>query len=393
MLQECAVQCDDIRIFDEKGKEVPFVILNDERDEIVKQYVLDVLDYEEKKNMAQITVEMPDDREDISIIELNIKGNDFKKSIDLEGSDDRSKWDHIVRDTIYDFSSKIDLRKTSIEFPESGYKYYRLTLQDLQVSTDQSENIKLHYKDLQFSIAGAVPQKMRVDGITGLTGNGSDRKYEYDKQLFNGFTQNVTEEGNTEIIVKAALPASKISFDVSNAYYFRKITIYVSETGEKNTFRPVTSSNIFAFPVSNDVETKNNIEIKTQIHSYYKFVVKNGNNPPLQIKGIEFEWIRKILFFVALDDSRQYILKFGDPELKKPVYDLVNFIHQENWTKVKSHELLPGDLTVNRGFSPVTSEEKKRTYEKATLTVVIVMLVFIIGIWLFILLKKTKRST
>lgn len=393
VLQKCASDYRDVRLFGPGDKEVPFVILENEYpNEVIETYPLEIIGYVEAADSVVITVKVPDKHLPVSLIDLGITDSDFKKKVVLHGSYDRKKWDALAEEVIYDFSSQVDLRKTTVEFAKADYRFYRIELINTRKSAGSDKSTTLKYEALDFTVNGIQDKKLRINKVDGKTGSTKERTAIHDAKIFTNFSSSLDEAHKTVIILEAALPFDKIFLEISNPYYYRSISLYHSDTGEKNSYRLLTQNSIYSFPLSGLLETKNYIGYKSSKHGYYKFVIDNRNSPPLEIKSIRFEWIQKNLYFIALDDAEKYTLCLGNNIVNRPDYDLSTFIDQNNWFRQKFVNLKTGSVRQNATYTPKTPLDKKARAEKFILTIVVTILVIGISFWLYKLLGKASSK-
>lgn len=393
ILQKCSADCSDLRLFDQDNNEIPYVIIGNEHpDEIMESYTLEIVDYSDGSDSKVITMKMPDKYRPISLMNLDISDRNFKKSVTLYGSHDMGKWDLLGKGTIYDFSAQVALRKTEIKFNKTDYRYYRLKITSDDINAQPDKSIKLKYEGLDFSSSNLENIKLHINKITGITGSRKDNIRVYDEKSFTAFPVNLDKEKNTIIKLEAGLPFDKIYFDISNPYYHRKISIYGSDTGKEDSYRFLARSSIYSFPLSGINETKNYIAYPSVKHKYYKIIVENKNNPPLEITNIRFLWIQKNLYFVSLSKPSEYSLCFGNSTISRPNYDLARFINHNNWFSQNFAQLNTAQITLNSDFRERLPDDRKTRIEKIILTGIVIILVIGISFWLYRLMRKTLKK-
>ena len=393
ILQKCATDCNDMRLFDAGHNEIPYVVIkNESPGEKLETYPLEITSYADEADFALLTLKLPDKHRPIRLIDLDIADRDFLKSVVLEGSHDLKSWNRLAEDSLFDFSSQVDLRKTQIEFAKSDHRYYRLKLMDTRHAGGDSQSIRLKYEGLDFSVDRLKDKKLRIHKVMASTVSKSDRTVVYDEAVFRGLSAEMDKDRHTVIVLEASLPVDKISFDVSNPYYYRKVAVHTSETGKKDSYQFFIQGSIHSFPLSGSTESRNDIQHRTTKHRYYKFIIENQNSPPLNIKSIKFEWAQKYLYFIALADAEKYALYFGNETVQRPNYDLSNFIRQDNWFEQKS-EILPSSQTIqNDNYVPGVSKNKKARIERIILSGIVILLVLGIGFWLYKLSGKVFKQ-
>ncbi len=391
VLEKCSGTCRDLRLFDANNREIPYVIIENRNDGMRQEaYNLEVVSFEEKPAEARLTIKMPEKFRPIRQLVLDIAEKDFRRNILLEGSADAGLWTVLVQDQIYDFSSQVDLRKKHISFNEADFKYYRLTLKDEERQEAGEEKLRLTYQGLDFSAAGMQARKLQIIRVTGLTLSETETMAAYDEQYMTTLKSEQDRDGNTVISFETGLPFTRISFDLTNPYFYRRASLYSSETGMEKSYALLHQASLYRFLLSDILETKSSIESGASGHRFYRIVIENGSNPPLDIKGIRLAWIQKLLFFVALGDVRSYTAVFGNPAIEAPEYDLSNSVNQANWRRFEPEKKDISEIKENPDYRPGMQKDQKARHEKMLLTGIILLLVAGIGFWLYILLKRSR---
>lgn len=383
----------DLRLLSDRGTEIPYVIIDeDHRGEPVKTYTLGITDYASRQESATITAKLPKDHRPISSIVLKTDDRDFHKKAVLSGSSDGKSWRILAERAIYDFSSQVDLRNTKIPFKPSRYRYYRLKLVDVQSGGDHQQAIKLKYEGLDFSVNEVRKKALRIQRMEGVTGRSETKGAVYDRKVFLDVPVELDKAGNSVIILKAGVPMDRISFTLSNPYFSRAVRLRYSDTGEDDSYRPLNRSTIYRFTLAGRKEAKNVIEARSSKHRYYKIVIANKSNPPLDLQGLTLSWVRKNLYFVALNDGAAYSLCLGNTVLSRPDYELKRFITRDNLSRHTAQPVQTGPVTANAGYVPAPSGEGKARMEKLILTVIIIILVLGMGFWLYRLVRKMAHE-
>lgn len=386
VLEKCRADYGDIRLYDQGDEEIPYVVIENELPpEKVESYDFQVTDYQTEKNSITITLQSPKEFKPIGLIKLDVADRDFRENVSISGSNDFIKWEQLAKDTIYDFSSQIELRKTEIRFKECKYLYYRLKLTGTQKVEGNFESINLKYKDLILNVDNLKNKKLKINRISGQTAYSKEKTTIYDEKKITNFSLNIDKNGDSVIILEANLPADVIYFDILNSYYCRNLRIFVSNTGEEESYTYLNQTSLYNFPFPESKETKNYIAVETTKHRFYKFVIENKNNPSLEIKNIRFRWIQKNLYFIALNDTPQYQLYFGNETVNSPDYDLKKFVNQNNWFKQDYNRLETGLIVKNAEYRTKSTPLRG---EKILLTAIVILLAAGMSWWIYKLLGK-----
>jgi len=392
IIQKAAPGFEDLRLFDAAQKETPSIVIkNIPPFETTETYPLEITGYENDASSAVVILKMPKKHRPISVLSLDISGTDFKKQIAVSGSTDGKTWKPLIEDSIYDFTSQVDLRKTKVEFPSADFLYFRLKLADYKPQSTTQPSIRLKYDGLDFSVDGVKKKELRIRSVQGSTLTPAEKKPVYDKKSFLNIFSTLDKEGNTVIVFQADLPADQLALDVSNPYYYRSVNLYGSSTGKDDSYRLLASQMIYRLPLSAEKhEEKNMIEQQIQKQAFYKIVIVNKNNPSLEVKGITLAWVQQNLYFIALKNDERYSLCFGNQRLKRPDYDIAHFVNQNT---LSQHAFERVDFSsIRAGAGHIVWQDRFAGMEKLILKIVVVILVIGMGIWLFVLLKKAGEK-
>ncbi|KJU85867.1 hypothetical protein MBAV_001939 [Candidatus Magnetobacterium bavaricum] len=393
ILDKCSPNCNDLRLLDADNNEVPYVILQDILPaDKVETYALQITHYEAGDTRADIVMKMPDKYKPVSTIELSIADSDFNKKAVLYASRNGTDWDFITQEGIYDFTSQVDLRKTNLQFNASDYPLYRLILTDADMTTEGSQQtIHLKYDGLDFSAFGVKNKKVRINAVKASTTATTQQRVVYDKKVFSSdLLTKLDDRKNTVVAVDSAVPASSATLETSNPYYHRKVDVYYAIPGQKtdsDSYALYATHYVYSFPSVGQGASKDYFDLPPNPGRKYKFVVNNANNPPLIVKSVELNWVKRYLFFVSLKDSDGYVLCFGGSGLPVPQYDLASFVNQNSYFERPFESVGPVSVVPNARYKPPSQRWSQRV-EKAILTVVVVVLVVLIGLWIYRLSAK-----
>jgi len=393
IIQKTGAGLEDLRLFDASQKETPWVVIeNVPPHESIETYPLEITGYDREASSAIVFMKLPQKHRPISILDLDIADQDFKKSIVLSGSSDGKTWQPLTTDSIYDFSSQVSVRKTKLEFPSTDARYYRLKITDIKPQIETRPSISLKYEGLDFSVNDVKQKELRIRSAQGSTKTPSEKRPVYDQKTFHNLSPTLDKDGNTVIVVSADLPLDRLILAVANPYYQRTINLYGSNTEQEDSFRLLASRFIYRFPLSSEQhEEKNFLEQRVPKQAYYKIVVMNRNNPPLEIKELTFSWIQKNLYFIALQNGDRYSLCMGNARVKRPDYDIANFVNQ-NTLSQHTYEQVALSPVRTSGGPRLTLGERFAGMEKVILKTVLVLLVLGMGFWLYLLMKKASKK-
>jgi hypothetical protein len=383
----------DLRLYGPGQKEIPYVMIDNIIPEIPgRNYPLEVIRYQPGKEWITIDLKNPEPLQDINALTLEIPDRDFQKELALQGSDDQEKWTDITRDTIYDFTSQIDLRKVRLGFSNCRYRFFRLKMRDVAKPTGPDQTIRVQVQGADVSINYPDAKKILIQRIEAHTGNGRKAVIQYDHQTVQPSKPITTKDHKTIIDIRTGIRFERIDFEITNPLYYRQVHIYYSETGAEESYQLLADDDIYRTPE----QTHNYLLNQFPHHPYFRFEIENKDNLPLTIKEIRLTWVQKLLCFYGLETASGYTLYYGNPQVAEPDYDLKKLISQDNWVEVfaKQNE---SNRTILMEPAPNPSFRgnflgKQGKQEGTLLTIVVILLVAGLGIWLYRLLRRVTPN-
>ncbi|MBN1532351.1 MAG: DUF3999 family protein [Spirochaetes bacterium] len=380
VLERSAPGGDDIRVFDEGGREIPCVVIVHRAAPPPAPADLELVGYDQgtRTVMARFTGAA----ETVNTVTLDISDEDFRRQCLVYGSDDGVSWRFLRQGLIYDYSSQVSLRSTSLRIPESSFRYYRVTLRG--AAPGGRGGMRLTYGGMTFSADGTGERVLRVDGITVSRVPDGPTVQPLHGKTFRDPAATQDRE-STGIVVEANLPVDRVSFDITSPFYHRKIFMYGGETAEAKSF--FTEGTVFRFPGLVPVERRDHLYCSAEKHRYYRFKIQNDDSPALAVGAITLEWFPRYLFFMSGGAGR-YTLSFGNPRVPRPQYDLAAFVTRENWTGRRYTDITRGRITERRDFRPSRLDGIRGCIERWVLIAVVALLAAVLGFWLYRLARR-----
>jgi hypothetical protein len=296
----------DIRIYDNEGKEVPYIFESEKTIEY-NDYFIEYKIIEKKEQTSwpyytRLVLHNPS-KNKISNIQLIIRNSDVSKNLKLSGSDDNKNW-YIIKDS-YRFQAMYSDTETSvikiIDFPVSDYEYYEILIDDwknnpvnvLRAGFYNTSVEKGKYSLIEKPVISQLELKEEKQSLVKISFQ--------DLQLINKLTFKI--EGpeyyfrNAEIQVRDSTKNKRNEFE----YFFKTIDNIVISSNSNNTF------------YFNSFRAKD-IFIR----------IINHDNEPIVIKSVTGEQLNHYLV-CKLETSKKYQIQFGDQQLLPPEYDIKYF--------------------------------------------------------------------
>lgn len=387
IIAETARGFSDLRLFDDLGTEIPYCVYTQRQLEPTDKAIRwHVIDYHNIEGTQTIRLERRVEDRAIRDLTLITKDRDFNKGAEIYTSADRRSWTLTATGSFFDFSSQINLRNTTIKLSPTDTRYLKVILKDNVRSIDLGEDIRLRYKDLEFTLSGRMAGEIKIDGFSSNLVRTRPEHPVFDSTTFSNPQAFLDKERNTIIpLGRVNLPIERASFKVKNTYYYRSIELWTAETDDEQSYRRVAQDVVYKIP--GVTETRDTVSFNQPQHAYVRLKVINHDNPPLQIEEVTLAWLRRNLYFIPEAD-RRYTLYCGRENIQAPHYELQKIVPNRYDHLMGYAEWKRETLQKNDGYKPKADLRSKAQFERYLLTVLVIVLVCGLAIWAFRLMKK-----
>jgi hypothetical protein len=394
VISETAPAFDDLRIFDGEGLEVPYVIYPRRipgRPGGASSF--DILSFEQGGEWEEFVLRRSSGSGFYDVIEIKTAARNFKKAVRVEKGDDGKTWEPLTSDAVFDFSDRVDLRKTAVALPRTKAPFLRLLLRDDPgTGTGAGQEINLNYEGLEFSVQGRRKESFRIDGVVGRGERSRPSRPLYDRAAFARPEAHLDEKGDTLISLgRVNLPLAEVTLGVDRPFYHRHAEVLASPTGEEGSFSIAGGGRIYSIPGMSRAETR--IALGGRRLDYVRVRIVNEDNPPLEVLEVGTAWLRQDLYFLP-ERGRTYSLYFSGGSLRRPRYEVGMLLSQARVDRQEYEELTVGKVRENSGYRPPEApraEKEKR--EKHIFTAVILFLVGLMGFWVYRLVRKLPAAS
>ena len=298
----------DIRIYDVRGKEVPYIRDTEEnRFKTAKKQKLRIIQNEHKvANRYTIVMIHNPDRISFSNFAFIIKNTDVPIWMNISASNDLKDW-HIQKNNVRyqkEFSDSATAQLLINDIPETNYEYYRVIFFDYNREPIIVLNAYTYYVEKK--------QKQYV---------------EVPKPVF--YQDDTTEAQKTIVKIVFSQPQyiDKIVFKIkSPEFYLRhaELTKRDTSTGKRIKLH-YSLRNKQDFYLCSD--SSNELFLSRYFAKELYLVVENNNNEPLHFSDIRAYQLKEHLI-AKLYRGKHYIIRFGNQNVPAPIYDLKYFVNK-----------------------------------------------------------------
>jgi hypothetical protein len=386
VLGKCALRCSDLRIFTSEGQEVPYLIVENRQEDIFKEYPLEIEHFQEKKDSVVLTLNRKDLVNTPSSIEFDISSRNFLKKAFIDGRSKDKEWEPIGEDYLFDFSSQLDHRNTSLKIINSPHDTYRVRIEDVKAEKQTESIFRFTHGDMELTaLPLQINGSLRFDKVTARYKSSSTVQRMYDRLDIPDYITKKDDEEETIIEFQTSIPFNKIFVFADNPSYNRTVRLSGSKDTNAKELRHITSGSISSFAVA-EKENKNYLETPGALYKHYRLEISNNKRQPLSISKIEIEHPRKYLAFMGISSSGAYTLKLGNNSMEYIKYDISDFINSKNLFTFEHKQVELAKLNVQEGYK----EQTRTLTEKNVLVVVILFLMALLALWLYRLLSGEK---
>ncbi|MGH9812357.1 MAG: DUF3999 family protein [Candidatus Acidiferrales bacterium] len=318
---------DDLRLVDDAGQEVPYVLYARQRTE-QRQWratQLEDIGYVEGQH-TQAIADLGENPEPHNTLTLDSTENNFFARVEVSTSDDRRTW-AVVREgaPIYRFRQDQLEGNQVVTYPDSRARYLRL-----KISRPETRPF------LPFQLVGCRVAQRVVEEAERAT---FPATLAPDAAAAPKQTAWVADLGGV-------VPVAEVRFETPAAGFHRPVQLSASTDGQ-NWFL-VGSGEIYrlASPPGDAPLENLRVEFSETETRYLRVAVFNRNDPPLEGLRAEIFFTPRHLVFRP-SSGRSYRLLYGNPVAEKPKYELARLIHAEQMQAAPLAALGPEVATPN----------------------------------------------
>ncbi|HEV8082059.1 MAG TPA: hypothetical protein VGP55_02600 [Chitinophagaceae bacterium] len=306
IVAKCKPGFEDIRILDEDGKQVSYILKNDlpvfQTENFIEFPIVKTI--KEKDKQTHVTIQSSINKS-IDNLLLFVKNTEAHRTFNISGSVDSTHW-FVIKENIYldnSFKAEDETIIQSISFPPSNYSYFQLTILGEDVLSFNIIKAGIFKEDLMYG--GYIPLP-----TPAIFQKDSSNKTSYIRIRF----------GDQYLV-------NKITFYVDGAKYFkRKFSLFKQDGKDDFLLEGYVSS-----------ETTNEFIINGR-SGQFLLAINNEDNVPLKVNAVGALQLNTYLL-TYLEAGKRYFLNFGDSATLAPKYDLEFFSDSANKN--------PSEISVN----------------------------------------------
>ncbi|MBP85567.1 MAG: hypothetical protein CMJ64_02445 [Planctomycetaceae bacterium] len=304
----------DLRVYTEAGQEVPYALRvrssRSERQPLDTTREFNHTDGPDRS--SELTLDLGAGSLEHNALEVDLLGRNYRRRIELEGSDDGNQW-RLLRDVLL-----IDFRRggevvhdDTIEYPLSRFRYLRIKLHRDPIVDDEAVPIG----DVKILRTVEIPgEKLTLDATIGKreavrTDAGPGSRWDF-------------ELGGDQT------PVSSIEVQIADAEFVRNFNPEAG--GPVDSGRPFTSvaRGVLRRRAGEPLEPMR-VKFSETRAARLRLLVTDNRNPPLQVEQVQFAADARQVVFTTPQGSESFKLYFGNAEAEDPSYDFARNLAQK----------------------------------------------------------------
>ena len=330
----------DLRVVDEEDAQVPYLVerVTESRTHVVRatcsSRVASLV--EKDDNAIEIVVRLGDRAPAAEGVTFSTPLADYERRVRVFGSDDGSNWAPLVSDgLIFDYSRYMDIESREIRLPKNSHRQFKVVVDDV---TDELES---PLKELTRKFRGAQEDEraetttverraFRIDRIE-LWADVPREHFKSDKKADYPIAQFEVQQdaGKKQTIVEVRTrrePLTGFTLETSSRNFSRRVAVQTPvRRGVSSDWVDMAEATVSRVQFGNFHRERLKIAFPETRQENYRIVIRNQDNPPLEITGVEAEGNVYRTVFLALP-GKDYRVFYASESAEKPSYDMATVL-------------------------------------------------------------------
>ena len=253
---------------------------------------------------------------------------DFIRTVRVSGSSDGQTWKTLVENAdIFDYSRYMDVRRTEIPLPKNDFHHFSIEIGNASEERAQPlvRLVQAGGQD-QTRALDLLRTPFRIDGVSFWHNETSIVK---DQPVLREWPHggfDVVQDPKaktTEILLRTSRPPlTRIQIETSSRNFQREVSVMAAtlSNGQKS-WRTIAKGRFTRVDLPGFSRSDLAIDFPETRSEEYRLVVRNADNPPLEITGIRPSGPVYRLVWLA-EPLAEYRLACGNAKIEAPTYDL-----------------------------------------------------------------------
>ncbi|MGR8935503.1 MAG: hypothetical protein ACU837_14090 [Gammaproteobacteria bacterium] len=325
----------DLRVVDRDAQEIPYLLEKAAETHIVRSRQNSgskVLALRKKDaNAIEITLRLDDDAPFADGLTVFTPLTNFEHRLQVFGSIDGQNWSPLVRDAeIYDYSRYMRISNRDVPLPANRYRQFKVLVEQA-VQTHEAELLELTRKlragnevarsekiDLH-----RVPLNIQSIGLWHMHSETLPKSTKTFVYPIAGFkvTQDADKQTTIIDVTTSREPLTGIKLQTASRNFSREAVVQIRvRHGIESELQNIGSTTLEALHFRDIDRQHSAVTFPEQRREHYRIVIRNRDNPPLDITAVSaFGNGYELLFLPQADKT--YSIRYGADKAARPDYD------------------------------------------------------------------------
>lgn len=241
----------------------------------------------------------------INAVEIMTDEFNFSRQVEIFGSADGKTWNIVRNDgVIFDLTKNEKFRHTRITFPQTGFRYLALKINNGNTQPFKINGVKVFQRNVLLSQSYII--------------QGTIEKHEINTQR---------QESSIVVRMNTAFPVDQLVITTPEQNFQRSVEVQIKR--DNKVWTRLTYGTIFNLTATNMRETRSTIDLPEIVTKEFRLVFKDFDSPPLSVTNVTGYGYRRLLVFKQQSDKRLYLF-WGNPLAHSPLYDLAEIVAKQN---------------------------------------------------------------
>lgn len=331
-----AVDFRDLRLIDQHGIETPFLLqkIAGSKTEIRRLPVSSETKGLEKIDDEGIVITINLDKDVANADGLTVVTGqrDFEFNLQIHGSNDGENWEKLVNNSaIYDYSRYMKVGNRDIELPSNGYRQFKIVVAKAsQTRTEEvleltrtlhgdqelqrAEKTELHNEPLHIE---------RIDFWRKQSETLPETEQRFDYPVTMAKVSQDAEHKTTLIDIDTQRqPLTGFILKTSTPSFSRPVEVQIPlQQGMETRMQTIGGATLEALHFQDIKREQTGVNFPEQRQAKYLIVIRNQDNPPLEIDSVTGNGPGYRLLFLP-QAGQSYQLRYGSDKADAPRYDI-----------------------------------------------------------------------
>jgi len=393
----------DVRIFDSKGKETPYVLekaVEPRMHKVRETCPSRAVSLKEHGDRLEIVVSLDEKSPEADGLTVVTPLKNYERSVRIFGHAGGDDWTELnAEGLIFDYSRYMDLDNREIRLPKNSHRKFRIEISGL---ADLKESPYKHIsrtfrgdKETQRTEDAVLNrQPFRIDRIE-LWREKEEKLSEIDKRVAYPLIQWEAKEDaeNKQTVVEVTTrrePLTELTLETSSSNFSRSVAVQKPVVRANRTkWIEIGRGTISRIEFGDTRKESLSIPFPEHRETTYRMVIRNEDNPPLEITGVAaLGNVYRAVFLAA--DGETYRLGYGVEKIQRPSYDAAAVLTPLRRTQPIEKAAL-GLQIANPTPTPPVPSFLEQMHNPWVLGAIVVMLVALLGYALFHAARRIKE--